>query len=176
MKLPQETRDKIKDRELHRVVTTVLIYKPGENGEYVYLITKRALHKKMMPGKWTIPGGGLHVDDYIDTPTATEKAPQWYGALEKSMKREMREEVGLEIGKCELLTDLTFIREDGIPVICFSYFTPYVSGDVTWDQDPNGDTTDAKWVTLEEAKNYDLIDGIWGEIKEVEEILHSRKK
>ncbi len=33
------------------------------------------------------------------------------------------------------------------------------------------DSIDYKWVTVEEAKNYDLIDGILEEIKMVEEIL-----
>ncbi|MBA3733014.1 NUDIX hydrolase [Patescibacteria group bacterium] len=161
----------VKDKELHRIATTVLIYKP----DFTYLITRRALHKKMMPGKWTIPGGGLNIDDYIHLPPHSEGAPQWYGALENSMRREIKEEVDLEIGKCEMLTDLTFIRPDGIPVICFSYFTPFISGEVKFDQDTEGDTIDAKWVTLEEASRYDLIDGIWDEIKDVENILKSRK-
>lgn len=161
----------IKDKELHRITTTVLIYKP----DFTYLITRRALHKKMMPGKWTIPGGGLNTDDYVHIPPATKGAPQWYGALQNSMKREIKEEVGLEMGKCELLTDLTFVRPDGIPCICFSYFSPYISGEVDIGNDPDGDTIDFKWVTLEEAKKYDLIDGIWDEIRDVEEILKSRK-
>ncbi len=169
MELPE-----IKDRELHRIVTTVVIYKPVEPG-FVYLITKRAMHKKMQPGKWTVPGGGLNVDDYIHTPHAQASFPQWYGALSNTIAREMKEEVNVEIGKQELLTDLTFIRPDGVPVIVFSYFAPYVSGEVKWDQDTDGDTVDAKWVTLEEAQNYDLIDGIWDEMSHVEEILHSRK-
>ena len=31
-----------------------------------------------------------------------------------------------------------------------------------------------KGVTLEEAKNYDLIDGIWDEIRDVEGIIKSK--
>ena len=171
MKIPQETKDKIKDKELHRIATTVIIYKSQKNKETAYLITKRAMHKKMMPGKWTVPGGGLNVDDYINLPSATEGAPQWYGALSNTTKREVKEEVNVEIGKTELLTDLTFVRGDGVPVIVFSYFAPYISGEVKLDED----ATEFAWVTLEEAKNYDLIDGIWDEIREVDEILHSRK-
>lgn len=167
MDISIKVKNKIKDRELHRVVTTILIYKPDRT----YLITKRAIHKKMMPGKWTIPGGGLLVDDYINLPVATKGAPQWYGALIVSMRREIKEEVNLEMGKPELLTDLVFIRPDGIPCICFSYFAPYLSGKVKLDED----ATEFAWVTLEEAKKYDLIDGIWGEIREVDEILKSRK-
>ncbi|MEK7514469.1 MAG: NUDIX domain-containing protein [Patescibacteria group bacterium] len=157
----------IKDKELHRVVTTILIYKP----DFTYLITKRALHKKMMPGKWTIPGGGLNTDDYVNLPVATKGAPQWYGVMEISMKREIKEEVNLEIGTLELLTDLAFIRPDGVPCICFSYFTPYVSGEVKLDED----ATEFAWVNLEQAKEHDLIDGIWNEIRQIDEILKSRK-
>ncbi len=156
----------IKDKELHRVTATAVIYKP----DFTYLITKRSMHKKVMPGKWTVPGGGLNVDDYINTPPSTKGAQQWYGALEKSLRREIKEEVNLEIEKPEFLVDLTFIRPDGIPVICFSYFAKYLSGEVKLDED----ATDFRWATVGEAKDYDLIDGILGEIEEVEQILQNR--
>ncbi len=161
------TIPEIKDKELHRICTTTIIY----NSDFKYLITKRALTKKVHPGKWTVPGGGLNTDDYINTEPSTTGAPQWYGALEKSLYREIKEEVNLEIGKPEFLVDLTFIRPDGIPVIVFSYFAKYVSGEVKMDED----TIDFAWVTLDEAKKYDLIEGIWDEIRDVEEILKSRK-
>ncbi len=158
----------IKDKELHRICTTTIIYKP----DFTYLITKRSPNKKVHPNKWTVPGGGLSTDDYINTTPSTIGAPQWYGALEKSLYREIQEEVNVEIVKPEFLVDLTFIRPDGIPVIVFSYFAKYLSGEVTLD----ADAVDFKWVTLEEAKNYDLIDGIWDEIRQVDEILKSRAK
>lgn len=157
----------VKDKELHRICTTTIVYNEGK-----YLITKRSPNKKVHPNKWTIPGGGLNTDDYINSTPSTQGAPQWYGALEKSLYREIKEEVNLEIDKPEFLVDLTFIRPDGIPVIVFSYFAKYKSGEVILDDD----AVDFAWVTLEEAKNYDLIDGIWDEIREVEEILQSRLK
>lgn len=166
------TIPEIKDKELHRIITTTLIYKPN----FTYLITKRAMHKKAHPGKWTIPGGGLTVDDYINKPQSEHGENLWYGVLETSLKREVKEEVNLDVGKPEILIDLTFIRPDGIPVFCLSCFTPYVSGEVSIDQDPEKDSTDFAWVTLEEAKNYDLIPGIWDEIRQVDEILKSRNK
>jgi 8-oxo-dGTP pyrophosphatase MutT (NUDIX family) len=162
----------IKDRELHRIVTTTLIYKP----DFTYLITKRAMHKKSHPGLWTIPGGGLTVDDYINTPHSEHGPDLWYDVLELSMKREIKEETGLDIGKPTLLVDLTFIRADGIPVFCLSCYAPYLGGDVTIDLDPEGDTTDFKWVTLEEAKSYELIPGIWDEIRQVDELLKKAQK
>ncbi len=161
------TIPEVKDKELHRIVTTTLIYKP----DFTYLITKRAMHKKVQPGKWTIPGGGLNVDDYINEPSSTSEGVQWYGALETSLRREIREEVNLEIGKPEFLVDLTFIRPDGVPVLCLSYFAPFISGEVKLDED----ATEFAWVTLEEAKKYDLIDGVWDEIRQVDELLKSRK-
>lgn len=153
----------IKDKELHRITTTAIIYKP----DFTYLIIKRSPNKKVFPGKWTVPGGGLSVDDYINTTPSTQGAKQWYGALEKSLRREIREEVGLEVEKPNFLVDLTFIRPDGIPVICFSYYAKYLSGEVVLDED----STEFAWVTLEQARKYDLIDGIWEEMRNVEEIL-----
>ncbi len=164
----------IKDRELHRIVTTTLIYKLNKSKEFIYLITKRAMHKKSHPGLWTIPGGGLTVDDYINTPMSHHGENLWYNVLENSIKREIKEEVGLDIGKTEVLVDLAFLRPDGIPVICFSCYTPYVSGEVDITKDP--DTDDFAWVTLIEAKKYDFIAGIWDEIRQVDEILKSRNK
>jgi 8-oxo-dGTP pyrophosphatase MutT (NUDIX family) len=156
----------IKDKELHRITTTTLVYKP----DFTYLITKRALHKKVMPGRWTIPGGGMSVDDYIHIEPSTQTSNQWYGAVEQALRREVREEVGLEIGKPEFFIDLTFIRPDGIPVLCLSYFAPYVSGEVVLD----ADATEFAWITADQVKEYDLIEGIDHEIREMDRILKSR--
>ena len=123
-----------------------------------------------MPGKWTVPGGGINTDDYINTKPSTSGSKQWYGALEISLKRELKEEVNIEIGKPEFLTDLTFIRPDGVPVLCLSYFASYVSGNVVLDED----ATEYAWISAEEVSNYDLIEGIDQEIKLADEILKSR--
>jgi len=157
----------IKDKELHRVVTTALVYKP----DLTYLVTKRALHKKVMPGKWTIPGGGLEVDDYINTKPSTTGANQWYGALENTIRREIKEEVNLEIGKPEFFMDYTFIRPDGVPVLGLSYFAPYIRGEVKLDED----ATDFKWISASEIPNYDFIEGVDEEIRMVDEILSRRQ-
>jgi 8-oxo-dGTP diphosphatase len=157
--------EEIKDRELHRIVITAIIY----NTDHKYLITKRSEKKKAFPGKWTVPGGGLSIDDYINEPP-THKQDQWYYSVEKALRRELREEVNIEVEKPEYLLDLTFIRPDNIPVLVLSYYAKYISGDVKLDED----STEFAWVTAEEAKNYDLIDGILEEIVEVDEILKKR--
>lgn len=148
------------DKELHRVAITCIIYKEGK-----YLVTKRSAHKKVHPNKWTVPGGGLSTDDYIGTPTTHEG--QWYNAVEKALLREVKEEVNVDVGKPKYLLDITFLRGDGLPVLVLSFYAPYVSGDVKLDED----ATEYKWVTLTEAKEIDLIPGIYEEIEMVDAVL-----
>lgn len=150
----------IQNVELHRVVATAIIYKDGK-----YLIVQRNPNKKVFPGRWTVPGGGLEVTDYINTPKTTPDA--WYYAVENSLIREIKEEVGLDVEKPNFLLDLVFIRPDNIPVVTLSYYCDWKSGEVKL----NDENVDYKWVTLEEAKNYDLIEGILEEIEMVNQIL-----
>lgn len=149
----------IKSKELHRIASTAIIRKKGK-----YLILKRSEKKKAFPGKWTVPGGGLETGDYINLPKT--EIGQWYFAVKKSLRREIKEETGLEVGKLDYLLDLAFIRPDGIPAVVFSYYADYKSGEVNLDED----NVDYKWVSCEEAEGYDLIEGILGEIKMVDRI------
>lgn len=142
------------------MVSTAIIYKDGK-----YLLLRRSLSKKVFPGKWTVPGGGLEVDDYINTPKTTKD--HWYFAIEKSLRREIKEECNLEVGKIKYLLDIAFIRSDGIPVVILSFYCPYKSGEVKLDED----SIDYKWVTYEEAKKYDLVEGFLEEIEMVDRIL-----
>src|ERR1035437_1451161 len=105
---------KIKNRELHRIVATAIIHKNGK-----YLITKRSESKKVFPGKWTVPGGGMAIDDYINDKPNNDGC--WYFSLDKSLRREIKEEVNLEVGKIDFLLDLCFIRPDNVPVITLSF-------------------------------------------------------
>ncbi len=151
----------IKNRELHRISLTAIIQKDGK-----YLITRRSLDKKAFPGRWTVPGGGLEVDDYINMPRPTSES-QWYFAVTNTLKREVKEETNLEIKNIRYLLDLTFIRSDGIPVVVLSYYCDWQSDEVKL----NEENIDYKWVSFEEAKNYDLIEGILGEIEMVDRII-----
>lgn len=156
------------DKELHRIASTCIIYKNGPNGSGAskYLLLQRSFEKKAFPGKWTVPGGGLTVDDYINLPETTA-AGQWYFALENSLRREIKEEAGIEVDKINYLLDLTFIRSDNIPVLVLSFYAPYKKGEIKLDKD----SINHVWATCEEAKNHDLIEGILDEIKMVDEIL-----
>ncbi len=149
------------DPRLHFVVATAVIVKDGK-----FLIAKRAPHEKAFPDKWTVPGGKLVLHEYSKLPK-TAGFPQWYNVVDWVLKKEVKEEVGLEIEKSKYLCDLVFVRPDGYPVVTLSYWANYKSGDVSLCKD----LTDHAWVTAEEAKKYDLIEGILGELEEVEKLI-----
>ncbi len=159
MSIPKE------NKELHRITSTAIIHKDGK-----YLLLRRSLEKKAFPGKWTVPGGGLETDDYVNTPKTT--GDHWYFAIENSLRREIREECGLEVGKMKYLVDIAFIRPDGIPCIILSFYCPYHSGEVELDED----NIDFAWVTCQEAKDYDLVEGLLEEIEMVERVLNGEKE
>ena len=130
----------------HYVTATAIIVKNGK-----FLITKRSSSEKAFPNLWTVPGGKLEKNDYIKKPKDTEDC--WYNAIENLLKREVKEETNLEIKNIKYLTSLTFIRPDNIPVVVLSFFADYHQGEVKLSQE----LTEHAWVTLKEAKNYELI-------------------
>ncbi|MBU0750501.1 NUDIX domain-containing protein [Patescibacteria group bacterium] len=156
--------------ELHRIATTGIIWKE-EGGTKKYLITKRAPHKKVWPNKWTVPGGGLEVSDYINADASHQntESPQWYNVLASTLKREIAEEVGVDVEEGILLQHLAFIRPDGIAVLVFSFYCKYVGGEVKLDED----ATEFAWITADEAKDYDFIQGIDEEIRITENKLNA---
>lgn len=150
------------DPRLHFVAVTAIIVKDGK-----YLIVKRAPNEKVFPNKWSVPGGKLVLHEYSHLPKITITYPQWYNVVDFVLRKEVREEVGLEIGRPKYVGDLVFVRPDGYPVVILSYWVPYKSGEIRL----NHELTDFAWVTLEEAKNYDLIEGIWNELKIVSDLI-----
>lgn len=144
----------MENKYLHEVAITAIIVKNEK-----YLITRRALSKKRFPGMWTVPGGKLETYDYINLPKDT--ADYWYNVLEKVLRREVKEEVGLEISKIAYVTSLATVHGDGNPSLVISCLADYRAGEVMLKPD---ETDDFRWVTLEEAKEYPLIDGIYDEL------------
>ncbi|MBI2063332.1 MAG: NUDIX domain-containing protein [Candidatus Yanofskybacteria bacterium] len=150
---------------LHEVAITAIIVKDGK-----YLITRRSFNKKRFPGMWTVPGGKLETDDYINLPKDT--TDYWYNVLEKVLRREVKEEVGLDITNIAYVTSLATVHGDGNPSLVISCLADYQSGDVVLQPD---ETDQFQWVTLEEAVNYKLIDGIYDELLMAENQRKSKK-
>jgi 8-oxo-dGTP pyrophosphatase MutT (NUDIX family) len=159
----------IKTSELHRIVITAIVYRESESG-FEYLITKRSSSKKAFPNKWTVPGGGLEPEDYTDLPKTIGDA--WYFVLEKALRREVLEEVNVEIEKPNYLLDLVFIRPDNIPVLTLSYYAKYKSGKVKLEEE---EATEFKWISANEVRDFDFISGIDPEIELVDKILRKEK-
>ena len=142
------------DQYLHEVAITAIIVRDDK-----YLVVRRDKNKKRFPGMWTVPGGRLEVNDYINLPKDTEH--YWYNVLEKTLKREVKEEVGIAIEHIEYLTSLARVHEDGAPSLVISCIADYVEGDVTLEE---GETIEYRWIALDEAKDMNLIEGIYDEL------------
>jgi 8-oxo-dGTP pyrophosphatase MutT (NUDIX family) len=139
---------------LHEVVITAIIVKDEK-----YLITRRSPLKKRFGGMWTVPGGKLETNDYVNLPKDTKD--YWYNVLEQVLRREVKEEVGLAIKNIEYVTSLATIHADGAPSLVISCSADWESGEVILQE---RETDTYEWVSLEEAKGYELIDGIYDEL------------
>ena len=148
------------ENKAHYVVVTVIIVKDGK-----YLITKRAPTEKAFPNQWTVPGGKLEASDYTQRPKDTNS--HWYNVFEILAKREVLEETNLNIDNVEYLTSLVYLRSDSIPTIIVSLYANYVPGEIKLCDA----LTEHAWVTLEEAKNYELIEGIYEELEMLDHLL-----
>lgn len=145
----------------HYITVTGILVKDGK-----YLLTKRADWEKAFPGKWTVPGGKLEVLDYALRPKDTSQ--HWYNVFEDLLKREMLEETNIKIKNIGYITSMIYIRPDNIPCIIVSLYAEP-------DDDMNIKLCDAlteyKWVTLDETKNFDLIEGIHEELEMLDKHL-----
>jgi NADH pyrophosphatase NudC (nudix superfamily) len=88
--------------------------------------------------------------------------------LEKTLTREVFEEVGIKITDIEYLTSLATVHHDGHPSLVISCIAKYKSGKVELQKE---ETDDFAWVNIKEAKKYKLLDGIYDEL-----VLASKSK
>lgn len=149
---------------LYEVVITAIVQKDGK-----FLILQRAAGKRRFPNRWTVPGGHLEKDDFINQPKDT--AEYWYNVLEKALAREVSEEVGLKIKNVRYVTSLATVHEDGAPSLVISCLAEYDSGEVKLQPE---ECQDHAWVDLKEAKNYDLIDGIYDELAMADDVARGK--
>ena len=152
--------------QAHYVCVTGIIVKNGK-----FLITKRANWEKAFPNRWTVPGGKVKVLDYLLRKKDT--VHHWYNVLEEGLAREIDEEVGLGIKNIGYVTSLVYIRDDEIPCLIISlYAEPKEDREIKLC----GALTEYAWVDLEEAKKYDLIEGIYDELAILDKHLRNGEK
>lgn len=150
---------------LHEVAITAIVVKEGK-----FLIIRRSKSKKRFPGMWTVPGGKLETKDYLSLPKDTQF--YWYNVLEKTLAREVKEEVGLEIENVNYLTSLATVHQDSAPSLVISCLADYKSGEVKLQEE---EADEFAWVTSQEAEQYQLIDGILDELKMADQKLKGEK-
>jgi len=151
-------------QKAHYIAVTGIIVKDGK-----FLIVKRSPTEKVFPNRWTVPGGKLEVKDYSERPKDTENS--WHNIFEDVLRREVMEETSLKVRDIKYLTSLTFMRPDNIPTVVISFLANHDEGDVKLCKD----LSEHSWVTLEEAKNYNLYGGIYDEMCMVDKILKGEK-
>jgi ADP-ribose pyrophosphatase YjhB (NUDIX family) len=122
---------KTKDNAQFHIVAVKAWVKKGDK----YLLARRGMNEVHMPGVWSIPGG--KVDGYGDK----------VDVLQETLKREVLEEVGLEItDEIELIFNNTFTRSDGASVVGLTFLCHWKSGEAKALED----TSEVKWFTLAE--------------------------
>ncbi len=105
------------------------------NNKNQVLLQKRALVEDVFPGKWGIPGGAVELPDT---------------SLIEALKREVKEEVGLEIKNISFYSENLVSKEDyGMSYIVF--LSEYKSG----TEKALSETEEVRWVKL---KNIDDLD------------------
>ena len=112
----------------------------------------------------------METSDYLKLPKDTEY--YWYNVLERTLQRELKEEVNIEVDNIKYVTSLATIHTDGSPSLVISCMADYVSGDIKLQEE---ELDQYAWVSLEEAKNYNLIDGIYDELIMAERMRKGEK-
>ena len=155
----------MEEKNRFKVVITAIVIRDGR-----YLILKRSEKEEKFPNRWTVPGGKLDTGDYVHRPKDTPD--YWYNVLEETLRREVREEAGIEIANIRYVTSLADAPEGKDPSLVISCLADYASGDIVLSDE----MSDAAWVSLEEVKQYDLIEGIGEEIEMAERMLKGAER
>jgi 8-oxo-dGTP pyrophosphatase MutT (NUDIX family) len=151
--------------KVHYVAVTGIIRKDDK-----FLICKRSANEKAFPNKWCVPGGKIEHSDFINTPKDTSS--HWLGIFEKVLRKEIKEETSLDIKNIGYVSSLCFIRPNGHSSIIVSLYADHAHGEVQLAED---ELSEHAWVTLEEAKKYDLIENIYEQLEQVEEIYKKKQ-
>jgi 8-oxo-dGTP pyrophosphatase MutT (NUDIX family) len=149
----------------HYIAVTGIVTKGNK-----FLICKRSEQEKIFPGKWCVPGGRVMQSDFIHTQKDT--ADHWFGIFEKILQKEIFEETNLHIKNIGYVSNLALLRPNGFTTIIVSLHAEWASGEVIMKQPE--ELVEYAWVTLEEARQYDLIENIYEQLEQVHKLRLAR--
>lgn len=130
---------------MHVVTVNAVIFRGDK-----FLLLKRSSKEIAFPGKWAFPGGKVEKGE----------------SLSVALKREIKEETGLDFKDPILVRDYEFTRPDGLHVIGFHYCVDAATGEVSVPEEFEGH----KWVTLQELMTLDRIASLEDTVKKAMEV------
>ncbi|HRO65807.1 MAG TPA: NUDIX domain-containing protein [Candidatus Dojkabacteria bacterium] len=144
-----------KDNAHFHIVTVKAWVKKGDK----YLLARRGMSEVHMPGVWSIPGG--KVDDDGET----------VNILQETLKREVLEEVGVEItDEIDLVYNNSFKRSDGASVVGLTFLCHWKTGEAQ----PLEEILEVGWFTLDELiDKEDVADFLKREIRALATFVNS---
>lgn len=133
------------DRRKHPVpAVAAVVVRDGE-----ILLVRRG--KEPSKGKWSVPGGSV----------------EWGETLAQAVKREVREETGLEteVGDVAGVYDLMPTGADGVQYhyVIIDFFAQPTGGTLT----PGSDADDARWVPIKDLGQYELTEHLADRLREM---------
>ncbi len=145
------TYKKEKDIKTHVVAVFAFVEKEGR-----ILMAKRSKDDLQAPGVWSVPGGKVEEDLGHDI-------------LLKTLKREVKEEVGIEIeDEIEFISDDGFYRVSGHHVVGLVFLCKWKKGIAK----PLEDQEEVRWFTKDELRNFkELPDYFKPRVKKLLQIL-----
>ncbi len=156
--VPGISLERAKPEKLFYVVATGVIFRDGK-----CLILQRSKREVAHSGKWGVVGGKLEHRDLRETePTRLNgDVVDWEHMLEDLVRREAKEESGLDVADFRYLDSVVFLRPDGVPVACVKFACRAAPGDVVFPPEFEA----AAWVNGTEVDRYDCILGIPAEVR-----------
>ena|SRR3989344_8971391 len=140
-----------KDITTHVVAVFAFVEKKGK-----ILMAKRSKEDPQAPGVWSVPGGKVEED-------------LGHNILLKTLKREVKEEVGIEIeDEIEFISDDGFYRVSGHHVVGLVFLCKWKKGVAK----PLEDQEEVRWFTKDELKTFkELPDYFKPRVKKLLQIL-----
>jgi len=136
--------------QLFRVVTAAVIH--DKNGKF--LMAQRHLKDDNQPGIWAIPAGHIEVEKG-DSDT-----------LEEDLRREVREEVGVEINIDRYLENHSWVSED-YKKLTIVFLCTIKSG----EPKALSETEEVRWLTLDEIRKLNCAPSVLRLIEKAADLL-----